>query len=145
MIIGHAVQKLPAAEAKLVALGGERSDAMLHIVKLFQDVRDFGHKRLTTTVEEDKSVQEHFEDVKIREEKALSEKAQLQSKLKLDRLQRQRQAGLMQKQTDGAAGHLAALTADHAAAMHRMGTAASASASLALNTFAACAFCHCGL
>ena len=82
---------MPSPDTKLGALNSDRSDAMLRIVRFFQDMRDFAHKRLTTTVEEDKSVQEHFEDVKIREEKALSEKSQLQQKLKLDRLQRQRQ------------------------------------------------------
>jgi IQ domain-containing protein D len=134
------LQKLPAAEAKLGALAGERSGGALHVLKLFKDVRDFARKRLTTTVEEDRSVQEHFEDVKIREEKALSEKSQLQQKLRLDRLQRQRQAGAMARAGGAAAGQLQALAAGHSTAMHGLRASAGAEANSADTAFSACAF-----
>jgi hypothetical protein len=108
-----------------MALDGEPSDSMLHMITLFKDVAQFAHKRLTTTVEEDKSVQEHFEDVNIREEKAVSEKLQLQQKLKLERLQRQRQLSRMQKHQESASSQLTAMTAEHASEMKSMRSAAA--------------------
>ena len=140
------MQRLPAAEAKLISLNADRTDAMLHMLKLFKDVSDFAHKRLTTTVEEDRSISEHCEDVRIREEKAVSEKLQLQQELRLDRLQRQRQATRLQTARDTATGQLEAMTAGHAAETTRMRAAAHATQATARETFLGCAPCghtHC--
>jgi hypothetical protein len=38
-----------------MSLHSDRSDAVLHIISLFNELRSIAHKRLTTTVEEDNS------------------------------------------------------------------------------------------
>jgi IQ domain-containing protein D len=114
------VQKIPDAEAKLMTLQGERSDGMLHAIRLLKDMKEFALKRLTTTVEEDKSVHDHFEDVKMREEKAVSEKQQLQQRLKLERLQCQKQLGLMQQQHGAAEVQLHGMKSSHSSTMQNM-------------------------
>lgn len=84
-------------------------------------------------------VQEHFEDVKLRQEKAQNEKAQLQQKLKLDRMQRQRQAGQLSSSQNTASTHLSRLTSAHAAAMRDMQSSADAERTGANARFDACA------
>jgi len=51
------------------------------------------HKRLHTTVEEDTSNREHYQEVREREERAAAEREQLEHKLKLQRVERQKQVG----------------------------------------------------
>jgi hypothetical protein len=64
--------------------------------------------------------QEHFEDVKLREEKAMSEKQQLQQKLKLDRTQWQKHLQLQQQQQEASTAQLHSLLANHAADVSAM-------------------------
>lgn len=66
--------------------------------------------------------QEHFEDVKLREEKAMSEQQQLQQKLKLDRIQWQKQAHLARAQEDALVANLIAMRTSHAATLHQLRT-----------------------
>ena len=187
-------------------MGSERSAAVAHVVRVLEDMRDHAKKRLTTTVEEDKSVQvgkeacvsislhvilscalaavaalslqrgcmsveaaadggmsiagsggkhvvaacyahlqpeavmqEHFEDVKLRQEKAQSEKAQLQQKLKLDRMQRQRQAGQLSTAQNTASAHLDRLTGAHAGVMRELQSNADTEQTGATARFEACA------
>jgi transcription initiation factor TFIID subunit TAF12 len=108
-------QKTPAIEARLMALHAERTDAMLHLIHVFTEIREIAQKRLNTTVEGDKTLQQHFEDVRIREEKAMSEKQQLQQQLKLDRIQWQQQRQELQLLEDTASNHLAAMKVNHTA------------------------------
>jgi hypothetical protein len=131
------MQKIPDAEAKLMTLQGDRSDGILHVIRLLKDMKEYALKRLTTTVEEDKSVHEHFEDVKTREEKAVSEKQQLQQRLKLERLQCQKQLGLMQKQYNTAETQLHAMKSTHASAMQGMHTEAETAGSQSFAAFSA--------
>ena len=94
-------------------------------------LRHFAQKRLTTTVEEDSSNREYFDEVKVRrvctnectmlsigrtfwcvltcdhdvtpqerEERAVSEKIQLEQKLKLQRVELQKQANQIQTSED---------------------------------------------
>lgn len=65
-------------------------------------------------------MQEHFEDVKLREEKAVSEQQQLQQKLKLDRIQWQKQAHLARSQEDALVANLGAMRTSHAATLHEL-------------------------
>lgn len=65
-------------------------------------------------------LQEHFEDVKLREEKAMSEQQQLQQKLKLDRIQWQKQAHLARAQEDALVTNLSAMRTSHAATLHQL-------------------------
>ena len=67
-----------------------------------------------------KFTQEHFEDVKLREEKAMSEQQQLQQKLKLDRIQWQKQAHLARAQEDNLVANLNAMRTSHAATLHQL-------------------------
>jgi hypothetical protein len=67
-------------------------------------------------------VQEHFEDVKLREEKAMSEKQQLQQKLKLDRTQWQKLLQLQQQQQEVSTAQLHNLLTTHAADITAMNT-----------------------
>lgn len=150
---------------------------MLHVINLFKELREVAHKRLTTTVEEDRraqvltrcqhsrcqllphcslqptcewltgrhlvssnvqkalchgiwlrrkchkisaAMQEHFEDVKLREEKAMSEQQQLQQKLKLDRIQWQKQTHLARSQEDALVANLSSMRMSHAATLHEL-------------------------
>lgn len=69
-------------------------------------------------------VQEYVEDVKLREEKAISEKKQLarQEKLKLDRVQWQKQAHQARTQEDALVSNLSCTRTTHAATLHQLRT-----------------------
>lgn len=133
------MQRVPECEGKLAALQGERSEGVQHAVDLLAHLRDFARKRLTATVEEDRSVREHFEDVKLREEKAVSEKQQLQQRLKLERVQRQRQAAVMQRSHSAVEAQLTTMRADHAATVRSMKETAEAADAAALGAYSGCA------
>eukprot|EP00892_Ulva_mutabilis_P009166 jgi/Ulvmu1/6621/UM003_0258.1 len=120
MDVWRQMKKSDAVEAKLTTLHCDRPDSMLHVINLFKELRDVAHKRLTTTVEEDRRAQEHFEDVKLREEKAMSEQQQLQQKLKLDRIQWQKQAHLVRAQEEALVTNLNAMRTSHAATLHQL-------------------------
>lgn len=130
---------MPECEGKLAALQGERSHGVQHALRLLAHIRDFAHKRLTTTVEEDRSVREHFEDVRLREEKAVSEKQQLQQRLKLERMQRQRQAAVAQRSQGAVEAQLTTMRAGHAAAVRGMRETAAATDTAVLTAFSGCA------
>ena len=100
-----------------MALHVERTDAALQVVEIFKQLRDFTHSKLTATVEEDNSQREHFEEIKIREEKAMSEKQQLQQKLKLERIERQKQANLILAEEASANAQLNAMKSSHESRM----------------------------
>lgn len=132
---GQCLQKTPGAEAKLASLATERTDSMLQVMELLSQLQGFVKKRMTTTVEEDNSQREHFEEVKIREEKAMSEKQQLQQKLKLERIERQKQINLITEEEECANSQLNVMKANHAMNMQGMQQSASQERGQENNTF----------
>lgn len=59
---------------------------MLQVISYMTKLRHYAQKKLHTTVEEDSSNREYFQEVKEREERAVSEKVQLEQKLKVGTL-----------------------------------------------------------
>lgn len=99
------LKKSPST-AKLQKLHTERSPAMLQAIAYLTKLRQCAQKRLTTTVEEDNSNKEYYDEVKDREERVVSEKLQLEQKLKLQRVELQKQSNLMQSSEDKARAEL---------------------------------------
>jgi len=93
------LKKSPATP-KLKKLQMEPSPGMTQVTSYFSKLRRFAQKRLTTTVEEDSSNRQYYEEVKEREERAVSEKIQLEQKLKLQRVELHKQATQMQSTAD---------------------------------------------
>ena len=115
------LKKSPST-AKLQRLMTERSPAMLQAISYMTKLRHFAQKKLHTTVEEDNSNGEYFNEVKEREERAVSEKVQLEQKLKLQRVELAKQASLIQSTEDKARAELHELhteTAAHQAAIEK--------------------------
>ena len=98
------LKKSPST-AKLQRLS-ERSPAMLQVISYMTKLRHFAQKKLHTTVEEDNSNREYFQEVKEREERAVSEKVQLEQKLKLQRVELAKQASVIQSTEDKARAEL---------------------------------------
>ncbi|KAG1671905.1 hypothetical protein FOA52_003472 [Chlamydomonas sp. UWO 241] len=94
------------ATGKLQRLHTERSVAMLQFIEYVEKLRHYAQKRLTTTVEEDSSNREYYEEVKEREERAVAEKIQLEQKLKLQRVELHKQTNQMQTAADRTRGEL---------------------------------------
>eukprot|EP00798_Chlamydomonas_sp_ICE-L_P009805 gene9805-7695_t len=88
------------ATSRLQQLHTERSTGMLQALSYAERLRQYAQKRLTTTVEEDNSNREYYDEVREREEKAVNEKVQLEQKLKLQRVELQRQTHLVQSAED---------------------------------------------
>jgi hypothetical protein len=117
------LKKSPST-AKLQRLS-ERSPAMLQVISYMTKLRNFAQKKLHTTVEEDNSNREYFQEVKEREERAVSEKVQLEQKLKLQRVELAKQASLIQSTEDKARAELHELHAEteaHRAAINKSAT-----------------------
>eukprot|EP00803_Ostreobium_quekettii_P003252 evm.model.scf_876.1 EVM.evm.TU.scf_876.1 scf_876:2363-5648(+) len=91
MQLWRLLKQNPEVEAKLRGLQARQSPATTQLISTFEKLRAAIQKQLTTTVEEDTSNQEHFHLVKEREERAFSEKTQLEQKIKLQRIERQKQ------------------------------------------------------
>mmetsp|Transcript_25667 Transcript_25667/g.71822 ORF Transcript_25667/g.71822 Transcript_25667/m.71822 type:complete len:357 (+) Transcript_25667:25-1095(+) len=89
------LKKSPTAEAKLAAMQKERSPAVMSVLKTFEKLRQTAYKKLTTTVEEDNSNKEYFDEVCQREEKAKKDKTTLEQQLKLERRERQKASQLI--------------------------------------------------
>ena len=64
--------------------------------RLLLQLRVFAQKRLTTTVEEDSSNREYYDEVREREERAVSDKTQLEQKLRLQRVELQKASSVVQ-------------------------------------------------
>jgi len=103
--LARLLKKSPSA-TRLQTLHTERSPALLQVLSYFERLRQYAQKRLTTTVEEDNSNREYFEEVKEREERAVAEKLQLEQKLKLQRVELQKQANAVQSAEDKARAEL---------------------------------------
>ena len=98
---------------------------MLQVISYMTKLRNFAQKKLHTTVEEDNSNREYFQEVKEREERAVSEKVQLEQKLKLQRVELAKQASLIQSTEDKARAELHELHAEteaHRAAIEKSAT-----------------------
>lgn len=95
------LKKSPSAH-RLQFLASDRSAGIMQVIQMFEKLRQFAQKRLTTTVEEDNSNRDYFEEVKEREEKAVSEKLQLEQKLRLQRVELTKQMNIMQSSEDKA-------------------------------------------
>ncbi|KAG2427718.1 hypothetical protein HYH02_014549 [Chlamydomonas schloesseri] len=99
------LKKSPSAQ-RLQVLPYERTYGILQTLQYFEQLRQFAQKRLTTTVEEDSSNREYFEEVRDREERAVAEQEQLKQKLKLQRVELQKAAGTIQVAEDRARGEV---------------------------------------
>lgn len=99
--IWRLLKKSPSAH-RLQFLASDRSAGIMQVIQMFEKLRQFAQKRLTTTVEEDNSNRDYFEEVKEREEKAVSEKLQLEQKLRLQRVELTKQMNIMQSAEDKA-------------------------------------------
>lgn len=64
-------------------------------------LREFGAKRLTTTVEEDASNREYYDEVREREERAVAERTALEQKLRLQRVELHKAGSTAQVGCDG--------------------------------------------
>ncbi|GAX78075.1 hypothetical protein CEUSTIGMA_g5517.t1 [Chlamydomonas eustigma] len=93
------MKKSPSTQ-RLQRLHTDRSEGMLQVLSYMTKLRHYAQKRLTTTVEEDNSNREYYEEVKEREERAVSEKIQLEQKLKLQRVELQKQSNQVQNAED---------------------------------------------
>mmetsp|Transcript_7603 Transcript_7603/g.13085 ORF Transcript_7603/g.13085 Transcript_7603/m.13085 type:complete len:364 (-) Transcript_7603:224-1315(-) len=71
--------------------GEERSHGITELINILIAVKDRTYKRLTTTMEEENSEQDHFEEVCRREERAGKERQTLEQQLQLDRRERSKQ------------------------------------------------------
>ncbi|GLC46198.1 Dynein regulatory complex protein 10 [Pleodorina starrii] len=100
------LKKSPSAQ-RLQVLPYERTYGILQALQYFDQLRLFTQKRLTTTVEEDSSNREYFEEVRDREERAVAERLQLEQKLRLQRVELQKAAGSIQVSEDRARGEVA--------------------------------------
>ncbi|GFR48366.1 hypothetical protein Agub_g10256 [Astrephomene gubernaculifera] len=100
------LKKSPSAQ-RLQVLPYERTHGILQTLQYFEQLRQFAQKRLTTTVEEDSSNREYFEEVRDREERAVAERLQLEQKLRLQRVELQKAAGSIQVSEDRARGEVA--------------------------------------
>lgn len=101
----RAMKKAPGTR-QLQQLHTDRSTGMLQALSYAERLRQYAQKRLTTTVEEDNSNREYYDEVREREEKAVNEKVQLEQKLKLQRVELQRQTHLVQSAEDKARSEL---------------------------------------
>eukprot|EP00232_Nephroselmis_pyriformis_P022296 CAMPEP_0182866424 /NCGR_PEP_ID=MMETSP0034_2-20130328/8197_1 /TAXON_ID=156128 /ORGANISM="Nephroselmis pyriformis, Strain CCMP717" /LENGTH=341 /DNA_ID=CAMNT_0024998751 /DNA_START=201 /DNA_END=1222 /DNA_ORIENTATION=+ len=99
----------PAAAAKIETLQTERSPATIYLSATLKKLRDKFNKRLSTTVEEENSNRDHFEEVQRREEKAGKEKLSLEQQLGLEKKERRRQMQLMNDQEKRATDELATI------------------------------------
>ncbi|DBA70798.1 hypothetical protein WJX79_008514 [Trebouxia sp. C0005] len=84
----QALKHHPESEAKITAVYDDRSLTMLNMLASFDKLRTIMQKKLTTSVEEDASVSEHYNEVCKREARALKEKQTLEQQLRLDRRER---------------------------------------------------------
>ncbi|KAG2483037.1 hypothetical protein HYH03_018066 [Edaphochlamys debaryana] len=100
------LKKSPSAQ-RLQVLPYDRTYGVLQALQYFEQLRQFAQKRLTTTVEEDSSNREYFEEVRDREERAVAERLQLEQKLRLQRVELQKAAGTIQVAEDRARGEVA--------------------------------------
>uniref|UniRef100_A0A7S0VE46 Dynein regulatory complex protein 10 n=1 Tax=Polytomella parva TaxID=51329 RepID=A0A7S0VE46_9CHLO len=91
---------------RLQSLPYERTYGMLQCLDYFQKLRQFAAQRLTTTVEEDSSRRDYFEEVKEREERAVAERLQLEQKLRLQRAELHKATSTMQSNEDRVRGEL---------------------------------------
>eukprot|EP00239_Pterosperma_sp_CCMP1384_P001016 CAMPEP_0197852814 /NCGR_PEP_ID=MMETSP1438-20131217/21474_1 /TAXON_ID=1461541 /ORGANISM="Pterosperma sp., Strain CCMP1384" /LENGTH=359 /DNA_ID=CAMNT_0043467007 /DNA_START=334 /DNA_END=1410 /DNA_ORIENTATION=+ len=83
-------------EAKLAQLfQEERSQGTLELISTLEKVKASTFKRLTTTVEEENSERDHFEEVCKREERAGKEKQSLEQQLRVERRERSKQVNHM--------------------------------------------------
>ncbi|KXZ42754.1 hypothetical protein GPECTOR_120g421 [Gonium pectorale] len=130
------LQKSPSAQ-RLQVLPYERTPGILQAVQYFEQLRQFAQKRLTTTVEEDSSNREYFEEVRDREERAVAERLQLEQKLRLQRVELQKAAGGIQVSEDRARGEVAEVQASTAQARSAIEAAAKAQADADRATFEA--------
>lgn len=89
------LKKSPQAEAKLSAMQKDRSPAMVDVLKTIEKLRSTFYKKLTTTVEEDNSNAEYFEEVCQREEKAKKEQLTLEQRLRLESRERHKAVQLI--------------------------------------------------
>jgi len=102
--------KKTQAGHRLQALHTERTPGMMQVLNFMERLRGQAQKRLTTTVEEDASNREYYEEVKAREEKAVSEKIQLEQKLKLQRVELARRANAVQVAEDKSRAEIHSVT-----------------------------------
>ncbi|KAK3233691.1 hypothetical protein CYMTET_56025 [Cymbomonas tetramitiformis] len=90
------LRKNPHLESKLAQLFHDsRSQGMLNFIHTLEKVKTTTYKRLTTTVEEENSERDHFEEVCKREEKAGKERQSLEQQLRVERRERQKQLNHM--------------------------------------------------
>jgi len=94
------LKRSPLEATRLQNIHTERSPAIFQVIAYLTKLRHFAQKRLATSVEEDNSNREYFEEVKEREERAVSEKIQLDQKLKLQRVELQKQVNQIQNSED---------------------------------------------
>lgn len=100
------IRKSPSTPRMQQYLSTDRSTAMLQVLSYFERLRQYARKRLTTTVEEDNSNKEYYEEVKERESKAVDEKKKLEQTLKLQRVELTKEMTLMQTTEDKAKSEL---------------------------------------
>uniref|UniRef100_A0A7S3QTW1 Dynein regulatory complex protein 10 n=1 Tax=Dunaliella tertiolecta TaxID=3047 RepID=A0A7S3QTW1_DUNTE len=93
------LKKSPTA-SRLQTLHTRRSPAITQVINFLERLRGYTQKRLTTTVEEDASNREYYDEVRTREEKAVAEAQALEQKLKLQRVELTRQAHAIQSVED---------------------------------------------
>lgn len=99
------LKKSPSA-TRMQVLPYERTFALLQVLDYFGKLRIFAQKRLTTTVEEDSSNREYYEEVSEREERAVSDRTQLEQKLRLQRVELQKASSIVQASEDRARAEL---------------------------------------
>eukprot|EP00197_Chlamydomonas_leiostraca_P010854 CAMPEP_0202879782 /NCGR_PEP_ID=MMETSP1391-20130828/34099_1 /ASSEMBLY_ACC=CAM_ASM_000867 /TAXON_ID=1034604 /ORGANISM="Chlamydomonas leiostraca, Strain SAG 11-49" /LENGTH=307 /DNA_ID=CAMNT_0049562183 /DNA_START=172 /DNA_END=1095 /DNA_ORIENTATION=+ len=97
--LARMLKKSPGLQ-RLQTLHTERSPGMSQVTNFFERLRSHTQKRLTTTVEEDASNREYYEEVRAREEKAVAEKTGLEQKLRLQQVELARAAAAVQSAED---------------------------------------------
>eukprot|EP00238_Polyblepharides_amylifera_P010836 CAMPEP_0196587282 /NCGR_PEP_ID=MMETSP1081-20130531/57000_1 /TAXON_ID=36882 /ORGANISM="Pyramimonas amylifera, Strain CCMP720" /LENGTH=362 /DNA_ID=CAMNT_0041909425 /DNA_START=137 /DNA_END=1225 /DNA_ORIENTATION=- len=73
----------------------ERSAGMIELIAILEKVKARTYKCLTTTMEEENSEKDHFEEVCRREEKAGKERQTLEQQLRVERRERSKQVNYM--------------------------------------------------
>eukprot|EP00976_Prorocentrum_cordatum_P016790 337800-Prorocentrum_minimum.AAC.2 len=86
------LKKNPPLEAQLEQLfSDERSQGTMELIAILTAVKDRTYRRLTTTMEEENSERDHFEEVCRREERAGKERQTLEQQLHIERRERSKQ------------------------------------------------------
>eukprot|EP00241_Pyramimonas_parkeae_P005339 CAMPEP_0114239084 /NCGR_PEP_ID=MMETSP0058-20121206/8262_1 /TAXON_ID=36894 /ORGANISM="Pyramimonas parkeae, CCMP726" /LENGTH=357 /DNA_ID=CAMNT_0001351223 /DNA_START=139 /DNA_END=1212 /DNA_ORIENTATION=+ len=94
--ICRAMRKNANLEQQLATLfHEERSMGMMELIAILEKVRARTQKSLTTTMEEENSEKDHFEEVCRREEKAGKERQTLEQQLRVERRERSKQVNYM--------------------------------------------------